>query len=123
MRLLLVVPIFVLATALGCNDSPKSQDQVRRETAAATATIVSDTKAAAQGIRDGLHKEIAHHSDAVDINTASRATLETLPGITPALSGRIASHRPYAAPSDLRKKHVLTADEYSAISARITTTN
>ena len=120
MRLPAILPIFALAAALGCNDSPKSQEQVRRETAAATSTIVSDTKAAAEGIRDGLHQEIRHNTDAVNINTASRSTLETLPGITPALSARIAAHRPYDSPSDLRKKHVLTVDEYAAISSRIT---
>ena len=127
MRLLPIFPILVLAATLGCNDSPKSQDQVRRETAAATAAIVSDTKAAAEGVRDGLHQELHRRpdgqTDIVDINAASRSTLETLPGITPALSARIIAHRPYAATSDLRKRHVLTADEYAAISDRIATPN
>ena len=116
--------MLALATVLGCNDSPKSQDQVRRDTAAATSAIVSDTKAAAEGIRDGLHQELHRRPDAqtdvVNINAASRSTLETLPGITPALSARITAHRPYAATSDLRKRHILTADEYAAISGRIT---
>lgn len=127
MRLLPILPVLVLAATAGCNDNPKSQDQVRRETAAATATIVSDTKAAAEGVRDGLHQELHRRPDAridpVDINAASRSTLETLPGVTPALSARIMAHRPYAATSDLRKRHILTADEYSAISSRITTGN
>jgi DNA uptake protein ComE-like DNA-binding protein len=120
MRSLAILPLLVLAATLGCNDSPKSQEQVRRETAAATSAIVSDTKAAAEGIRDGLHQEIRHNTDAVNINTASRPTLETLPGITPALAARMVAHRPYDSTSDLRKKHVLTADEYAAISGRIT---
>jgi DNA uptake protein ComE-like DNA-binding protein len=125
MRFLPIFSALALAATLGCNDSPKSQDQVRRETAAATATIVSDTKAAAEGVRDGLHQELHRRPDArtdiVDINAASLSTLETLPGITPALSVRITKHRPYAATADLRKRHILTADEYAAISSRITT--
>ena len=127
MRILAFLPFLALATTLGCNDSPKSQDQVRRETAVATSTIVSDTKAAAEGIRDGLHQELHRRPDArtdmVDINAASRSTLETLPGITPALSARITAHRPYGATIDLRKRHVLTAGEYDAISSRITTSD
>ncbi len=119
MRSPALLTVLALAATLGCNDSPKSQEQVRRETAAATSTIVSDTKAAAEGIRDGLHKEI-HRTETVDINTASRSTLETLPGITPALSARIVAHRPYGDTSDLRKKRILTPGEYDAISARIT---
>ena len=112
--------ILALTATLGCNDSPNSQERVRRDTAAATSTIVSDTKAAALGIRDGLHKEI-HRKDVVNVNSASRSELETLPGITSALSARIVAHRPYDDTSDLRKKRVLTPGQYDAISARITT--
>jgi DNA uptake protein ComE-like DNA-binding protein len=106
--------------ALGCNSSQPTQDQVRHETAAATATAVSDVKGVAEGIRDGLHHQV-HPADTININTATRPNLEVLPGITPALARRIIAHRPYAAPADLRAKHVLTQAQLDAISTRIST--
>jgi DNA uptake protein ComE-like DNA-binding protein len=106
---------------LGCNSSPHSQEQVRQETAAATATVVSDVKGAAEGIKDGLHQQIHPVSPPIDINTATRPNLEVLPGITPPLAKKIIAHRPYATPDDLRARHVLTQAQLDAISTRITT--
>ena len=110
-----------LACALltGCSDSPRSQEQVRRDTAAATATIASDVKAAALGVKDGL----THHTDpahaAVNINSATQSDLESLPGVTPALASSVISHRPYKDPSDLRKRHILPTAVYNENSPRL----
>jgi DNA uptake protein ComE-like DNA-binding protein len=115
------------ALALGCTDSPRSQEQVRHETAAATATVASDLKGAALGIRDGLHKTVDGKpspdtpAEKVNINTASRLTLMTLPGITAAEAGQIVNHRPYRSTADLLRKHILTKDEYAQASPRLTT--
>ncbi|GAC1363460.1 MAG: hypothetical protein NVSMB3_11900 [Acidobacteriaceae bacterium] len=106
-----------LLLLLGCNDSPRSQERVRQDTANATAAIVSDAKAAALGIRDGLKGRAGN--DAVNINTASESQLETLPGVTPAMAGQIISNRPYADPVELRKKHILPRDVYDKISGRL----
>jgi DNA uptake protein ComE-like DNA-binding protein len=118
-------PALALATvaliALGCNASPHSQDQVRQQTAAATATVVSDVKGAAEGIRDGLHQQTRSVPAPIDINTATRPNLEVLPGITPPLAKRIIANRPYATTADLRTRHVLTQAQLDAISTRITT--
>ena len=114
----LALSILALAFILGCSDSPRSQDQVRRDTAAATATIASDLKGAALGVRDGLRQQ-AHASGPVNLNTASRSQLESLPGITPPLAAQIIAHRPYTNPDQLRKRRILTADQYKAISPRL----
>ena len=117
-------PTLILAAislaAIGCNSSQPTQDQVRHETAAATATVVSDVKGAAEGIKDGLHQQI-HPVSTININSATRPNLEVLPGITPPLARKIIAHRPYATPDELRTKHVLTQAQLDAISTRIST--
>lgn len=103
----------------GCTDSPRSQEQVRRDTANATSAIASDVKAAALGVKDGLtHRNT---ESAIDINSASQADLEVLPGMTPALASSVISHRPYTDAADLRKRHILPADVYNRISGRLIT--
>jgi DNA uptake protein ComE-like DNA-binding protein len=111
--------IVLLGTLAGCTDSPRTQDQVRRDTAAATFTIKNNVKAAAQGIRDGLKRDATH--DSVDINTASRADLEALPGVTHAMATGIIAHRPYSDPAELRKRQILPRDVYNQISGRLVT--
>ena len=116
-----LLSLSLVIAALGCNATPHSQEQVRRDTADATATIKSDVKSAALGIRDGLKRDVK--SDAVNINAASRPTLETLNGITPQLAGQIVAHRPYANAEQLRQKRILTRDQYDKIAGRLTVAN
>ncbi len=118
-----ILTLALTAVALGCSPNPPSQDQVRHDTAVATATVASDIKGAAEGLRDGIHQEVhpaSKSEDAVNINTATRPNLEALPGITKPLAAKIIAHRPYSDTSDLKSKHVLTGDQYDAISGRIT---
>jgi DNA uptake protein ComE-like DNA-binding protein len=125
MRYLPVLSALSLAAALGCTPSQTNPtpDQIRKNTADATATAARDIKAAAEGVRDGLHKDAPAAHDMVNINTADRPTLETLPGVDPVVANLIVRHRPYNDPSDLLKKHVLTHAQYDPISARLTTSN
>ena len=125
MRYLPILAALTLTAALGCspNQPNPTPDQIRQNTAAATAKAASDIKAAAEGVRDGLHSTSNPHQDTVNINTASRPTLETLPGVDPVVANLIIHHRPYSDPSDLLKKHVLTHAQYDPISSRLTTSN
>lgn len=110
-------------TLTACNNTPQNQERVREDTARATATIKSDVKGAAEGIRDGLRTPTAttNPDKLVDINSANKARLETLPGIDGPLADRIIAHRPYSYASDLTKRHVLSASEYDRVEPRITT--
>jgi len=51
----------------------------------------------------------------IDINSASRKQLKTLPGIGDAEAQRIIAHRPYVMKTDLVTEHVLPAGNYVAI--------
>jgi DNA uptake protein ComE-like DNA-binding protein len=106
-----------LATCAACapNQSP---DQLRQKTAEETAKLKQNTKAVAEGVKEGLSSK---HS--VDLNKASKEDLTGLPGINTQKADRIIAERPYASAHQLVTRHVLTEDEYSQIQDRVTATH
>ncbi len=102
---------------LGCTSSPRSQDMVRRSTAAVTRTVASNLKGAALGIRDGLQHD--PKNDPVDVNKSSSEALRTLPGVTAAMAQRIIENRPYKKPSDLARRHIVPKSVYGKINSRL----
>ncbi len=88
--------------------------QARRE----TKDVISGAK---QGWAEGNSKSPNIHGGKLDINHATIAELEGLPGIHAATAHRIAAKRPFGDPEDLKSRGILTDDEYSAISDDITT--
>ena len=116
MKLAPVFALAALATALtACTTEQRSPDQIRKETASATSTAARDAKAVAQGVVDGLK-----HGGTVNINKASEADLEKLPGIDEAAARRIVANRPYDNAGDLAKKHVISKSEYDHIADKVT---
>lgn len=119
MRVQTVLPVAAACFILmvGCTSSPRSQEQVRHETAAATATIASDIKGAALGVRDGLrHKP---ENEAVDINSASKIQLEALPGMTGPMADAVIAHRPYGSVKGLRNRRILPRNVFDEIEPRL----
>jgi DNA uptake protein ComE-like DNA-binding protein len=55
----------------------------------------------------------------VDLNTASKQVLMTLPGITETSATKIIENRPYKTKADLTQKKVISPDAYAKIEARI----
>jgi DNA uptake protein ComE-like DNA-binding protein len=55
----------------------------------------------------------------VDLNTASKQVLMTLPGITETSANKIIENRPYKSKADLTQKKVISPDAYAKIEARI----
>jgi DNA uptake protein ComE-like DNA-binding protein len=113
-----VLLIFAIAACVACapNQNP---DQLREKTAEATSTLKRDTKAVAEGVKEGLTSD---HKKSVDLNKASKDELSSLPGITRAKADRIIAERPYAAAHQLVTRHVLSEDEYAQVQDRVIVT-
>jgi DNA uptake protein ComE-like DNA-binding protein len=102
----------LLAACWACSN--QNPDQLRQRTAEETATIKRDTKAVAEGIKDGLSNK-----KSVDLNKASKSDISALPGITDKQVDRIVAERPYANTHQLVTRHILTEDEYAQIHDRV----
>ena len=100
----------------GCTEcgKEKSPEEIREQTANATAKIKRDTVAVAQGVKEGLTKP-----KTVNINEASKPELTSLPGVTDAVADRIVNARPYDNTDQLVTRRVVTTDEYHKIKDRV----
>jgi DNA uptake protein ComE-like DNA-binding protein len=107
--------IVFLSLSLGAACTNQSPDQIRQKTAEETAAIKRDSKAVAQGVKEGLSNK-----KAVDLNKASKDDLASLPGITPHQADRIIAERPYASPHQLVTRNILSEDVYNQIQDRVT---
>lgn len=112
----LILSALLLVGLAACKTPQNNPEQIRENTAKATSAIKADTKAIAQGIKEGLGT-----SSTVNINKASREDLMKLPGITEARADRIISARPYDNTHELVTKKVVTQGEFDQISNRIVT--
>jgi DNA uptake protein ComE-like DNA-binding protein len=108
---------FALAACTACTSKP-NPDEVRRQTADATATLKANAKAVAEGLKDGLTRPSTDRP--LDLNAASKAQLKTLPGITDDAADRIMANRPYKNQHELLEKRVISREEYNRIADAIT---
>lgn len=102
---------FVLTLVACSNQSP---DQIRQKTAEETAAVKRDSKAVAQGIKDGLSNKRS-----IDLNRASKSDLESLPGVNTHTADRIIAERPYANTHQLVTRRILSEDEYAQLQDRV----
>lgn len=106
--------IVLLAVLAGCNQHPTAQE-LKEKTAKATQEAKRDVKAVAEGVREGWK-----HDESVDLNSASKDQLLSLPGVTATEADRVIAGRPYDAPNELVTKHILPKAEYDKIAGRVT---
>jgi hypothetical protein len=111
------VPLLYTACT-ACYTKPQSPDQVREKTAEATAQLKDNAKAVAEGVRDGLTRPSADKP--LDLNSASKSKLVSLPGIDDAAADRIIAGRPYSSEHELLERHIVSRDEYNKIADSIT---
>jgi DNA uptake protein ComE-like DNA-binding protein len=127
----------VIFMAAGCNSHP-SDEQLKQQAAQTTAQAkqgaeqaAADARVAAAnaedkinavaaGVKQGMQSGTAMPT--IDLNSASRDQLVTLPGITASLAHKIIAGRPYLTPNDLVSRNVLTEDEFDRISGRVKAT-
>src|SRR5579862_2901063 len=105
-----LVSLFPLAYT-ACTSNQQSPEQIRQKTAQATAELKDNTKAVAEGVRDGLTRPSADKP--VDLNSASKSQLMGLPGIDNAAADRIIAGRPYSSEHELLEKHIISRDQYN----------
>lgn len=110
-----ILSVLVIFAACTSHESP---EEIREKTAHDTAELKRDTKAVAEGIKDGLAEK-----KAVDLNRASRDELAALPGMDSGKADRVIAERPYANAHQLVTRHVLSAEEYSRIQDRVEVTH
>ena len=96
------------------DEAQKAADQARVEAKAAVA-------GATEGWKQGEPGHAGSNADEspVDVNSASAARLEALPGITAATAERIVRGRPYDDPGDLLKRGILSRAEYARVRDRL----
>ena len=128
-----------IAWLAGCNNNntPQSDQQLKDQAARTTEQVkqgaqqaAADAKVAAAnaerkvddiaaGVKEGMHSDTKPSPGAIDVNSATAAQLESLPGISGARAHRIIDNRPYSSPHDLVSKGVVSEAEYSRISGKI----
>lgn len=101
--------LFAAFSSLVACTGQNPQD-LKEKTARATVEIKRDAKAVASGIREGWSRD-----KPLDLNTATKEQLQTLPGISGKEADGIIGGRPYQRPEDLLSRHILPRTEYSRI--------
>jgi DNA uptake protein ComE-like DNA-binding protein len=114
-RALLLCPLtFALLASIGCSPEQRSPDNIRHDTAKATAEAARDAKAVVQGVVDGLKTK-----GAVNINKADADQLQSLPGISEVEARHIIAGRPYENSDELVKRHIVSKAEYDRIATQV----
>ena len=110
-----LIPIALIAAALLLGAGTAQALDNKAAAASAPAAGASASSAAArQGQADAKGKPPAK-APLVDINSAKRAELKTLPGISDALAGKIIAGRPYGSKAQLVSRKVLDEAAYDNI--------
>ncbi|MEY2414334.1 MAG: competence protein ComEA [Acidobacteriaceae bacterium] len=71
-----------------------------------------------QGVREGWGR-----GNPLDLNTASKDQLMSLPGITVERADRLVAGRPYQSADEIVSRHIISAQAYDRIKDRVTAKN
>lgn len=120
---------------LACSNDPNvtrqqaanATEQIKKESREAAGNIKkgadtarTELTAAAQGVKEGLNDK---SSSQVDLNSANRAQLMGLPGISERRANAIIANRPYQRAHDVVSKGAISEDEYQKIANHLRATN
>jgi DNA uptake protein ComE-like DNA-binding protein len=104
----------LLAMLVGCTQQQSSHD-LKEQTAQATADVKRDAKAVAAGISEGWSRD-----KQLDLNTATKDQLLSLPDVTAAEADRVIAGRPYSEAGDVVTRRIMPKAEYDKIADRFT---
>jgi DNA uptake protein ComE-like DNA-binding protein len=99
-------------------EAAKATQQIKEGSKVAAVELKKDakqSKAIAEGVKQGMQTPDA----AVNINSASKVKLQTLPGVDEETADRIIAGRPYHTRDELGTKGVVSPDEFNAIKDKI----
>ena len=111
---LLVFAIAFLAGLTACTPKQNPQD-LKEKTARATAELKSNAKAMAEGVREGWSRD-----KPLNVNTATKEQLTSLPGVNASEADGIIAGRPYDDPGELVTRRILPKHDYDKIADRLT---
>ena len=110
--------ILSVATVLRCDSRPalskQSPQELKEKTAQATAELKVDAKAVAAGVREGWSRD-----KPLDVNTATREQLITLPGVSGPDADKVIAGRPYDDPDRTRDSSHSAQSKYDKIADRL----
>jgi DNA uptake protein ComE-like DNA-binding protein len=109
-----VFMLLLLAMLAGCTQQQNSQD-LKEQTAQATADVKRDAKAVVAGISEGWSRD-----KQLDLNTATKDQLLSLPGVTAAEADRVIVGRPYNEAGEVVTRRIMPKTEYDKIADRVT---
>ncbi len=131
MKLTVSMSIFILLLAAGCNqqDTEKTRQQaaqatekIKEESKVAAVELrkdakeaVKQTKAVAEGVKQGLQAP----DKPVNVNSASKDRLQTLPGVDEETARRIIAGRPYHTRDEIGIRGVVSPEEFQTIKDKI----
>ena len=113
-------------TAKTRQEAQQATEKVKQESKVAAVEIkkgakeaAAQTKAAVQGVKDGLNTP----EKPVNINSASKVELQTLPGVDEETANRIIAGRPYHTRDEVGAKGVVSPEQFNAIKNKIAVSN
>ena len=100
--------------AAGCTQQQNTQE-LKEKTAQATAEVKHDAEAVAAGIQESWSRD-----KPLDLNTATKEQLLSLPGVTAAEANRVIAGRPFAETGEVVTRLIMPKTEYDKIADRVT---
>jgi DNA uptake protein ComE-like DNA-binding protein len=103
-------------------DAAKATEQIKEGSKVAAVELKKDAKEAAKqskAIAEGVKQGLSAPDKPVNVNSASKAQLQTLPGIDEKTAGRIINGRPYHTTDEVGTRGVVSPDQFNAIKDKI----
>ena len=103
-------------------EAAKATEQIKEGSKVAAVELKKDAKQAAiqgKAIAEGVKQGLATPDKPVNVNSASKIKLQTLPGIDEETAGRIIKGRPYHTTDEVGTKGVVSPDQFNGIKDKI----